>query len=141
MIDANALLRRWIAEGLGTERVSAPVLPEWRPETFDGFNPKDGPWIVISRRGGLAHSEADLFMPSVQIRVWADAEQFPVASARSIEVFNLIHQQTSKDFDQDGYVISCLQEGADQDVVDPETGYATVLSFYGLKCTSNDFRS
>lgn len=139
--DANVLLVRWLKEALDTTRVSAIVLPEWRPDTNDGFRPQDGPWVVVSRRGGDAHSEAPLVNPSMQVRVWAGVDQFDVASARSLEVFQAIHQQDHVDFDNDGYVIAARQEGGDQDVPDSDTGFATVLSFYELRLTSNDFRA
>jgi hypothetical protein len=141
MIDANALLRRWISEGLNTQRVSATVLPQYEAATDDGFNPQSGPWIVISTRGGLAHPEAPIITPSLTVRVWAGFNQFDVARARYLEVFDLIHQQTSVDFGDDGYVISCSEEVQGQDVTDPETGYATVIADFGMKCTSNEFRN
>jgi hypothetical protein len=137
MIDANALLRRWIAEGLSTNRVSATVLPEYEPSTSEGFRPEDGAWIVIDCRGGSAHIEAPIISPSMQVRVWAGVRQFLEARTRYLEVFDLIHGQTFVDFDVDGHVILCYEEVQGQDITDPDTGYATVLSFFQMKCRSN----
>jgi hypothetical protein len=113
------------------------VLPEYNTTTGDGFRPEDGPWIVLQIRGGNAHAEAPIIAPSVQVRVWAGPEQFLSARARYLQVFDLIHGATSVDFDVDGHVILCVEEVQGQDITDPDTGYASVISFFELRCRSN----
>lgn len=134
MIDANALLRRWIATGLSTTRVSAVVLPEYNIETGDGFRPEDGPWIVLNVRGGDPKTESPILKASMQVRVWAGSEQFLAARTRYLQVFNLIHGQTGIDFDVDGRVIACYEEVHGQDLPDQDTGYASVIAEFFLMC-------
>ena len=133
MIDANALLRRWIAQGLNTPRVSAVVLPDYNPDTGDGFQPSDGPWIVVNVRGGLSETEAPIIKPSLQVRVWADQDQFDIARSRYLEIYDLIQGQQI-DLDVDGRVIACSEDQQGQDVVDQDTGFATVIAFFTLQC-------
>lgn len=131
--DANALLRRWISEGLNTQRVSATVLPEYEKETGDGFRPEDGPWIVISIRGGTAHAERVWIEPSMQVRIWAGVNEPDIARARYLQIFDLLDGVNNRDFDTDGYVIGCYEQQQGQDITDQDTGYATVNSFFALR--------
>ena len=137
MIDANILLRRWLVEGLGTERVWTVSLPEYLPDTGEGFRPEDGPGIVISTRGGQSHTEIPIIRPSMQVTVWAGPNQQEEARELYNDVFALIHGRTNVDFDTDGYVLSCLEETHGQDEVDPDEGYARVVGFFNLFLRSN----
>jgi len=131
--DENALLRRWISEGLGTERVSCTVLPEYERETGDGFKPSDGPWIVISCRGGNAQPEGAWVEPSMQVRVWAATPD--AARERYLEVFELLHLGPTVDYTADGggRVILCELQSVGQDLTDQDTGYPNVNSFFGVR--------
>jgi hypothetical protein len=131
--DANALLRRWISEGLNTQRVSATVLPQYEAETGDGFHPDAGPWIVVSVRSGQVHPERVWIEPSMQVRVWAGGNQPDVARARYLEVFDLLDGATNRDFGDDGYVILCSEEMQGQDLTDHLTGYVNVNSYFKLR--------
>jgi hypothetical protein len=138
MIDANALLRRWISQGLATQRVSAVILPDYVPETGDGFQPSDGPWVVVNVRGGTAYDEAPIIKPSMQVRVWAGRDQFMLARAVYLQLFDLLDGEQI-DLDVDGRVIACNEETQGMDVVDPDTGFATVIADFSLiACASNN---
>jgi hypothetical protein len=137
MIDANALLRRWIAQGLNTSRVSCVILPDYLPDTGDGFRPSDGPWTVINCRGGTAETEAPIIKPSMQVRVWAGPNQFLLARATYLAIYDLI-QGGQINLDVDGRVIACSEDQQGQDVVDQDTGFATVIAFFTLQaCASS----
>jgi hypothetical protein len=130
--DENALLRRWISEGLNTQRVSATVLPEYEAETGDGFRPADGPWIVVSARGGNAHPENAWIETSMQVRVWAAPNQPDVARALYAQVFELL-DGNGIDFGPDvGRVIWAENEVIGQDETDIDTGYVNVNSYFKL---------
>jgi hypothetical protein len=131
--DENALVVRWISEALGTTRVSATVLPEYEPETGDGFRPEDGPWIVVSCRGGTVHREKVWIVPSMQVRVWAGENQPDIARARYLQVLELLDGAANLDFDVDGYLLLCWNESLGQDLTDADTRYANVNSYFALK--------
>lgn len=136
MIDANALVMRWISEELGTDRVWSPQLPGYDNTTGAGFQPEDGPGIVVSVVNEKTHPEIPLVKSSVRIDVWADVGQGDIARERYLEVRDMIHGRTNVDFDVDGHVLSCLEE-SNQDLTDPDVGWARVESVFELELRAN----
>jgi len=145
MIDANLLLRTWlltptlngnpnpVLAALGSSNIYAGHLPS-------GVDPKIGPIVVVRTGGGTAsitgggsaHAEIPLTKPRMQVTVWANVNQFQTARNVYGAIFDWIHQQTNVDFGVLGYVMSCLEDTEGQDVTDPHTGFATVVSFWSL---------
>jgi len=146
MIDANLLLRTWLLSTVVNGQPN-PVLPVLQTNRIfaghlpQGLDPKTGPVIVVrtgggtasATGGGSAHPEIPgLIKPRMQITVWADVDQWQVARAVYGAIFDWLHQQTNVDFGVLGTVLSCLEDTEGQDVSDPHTGYATVVSFWSL---------
>lgn len=156
MIDPNFLLRNWlltpslVIDGVDTlnpvlaaldneDNVFAGRLPE-------NFNPgflNDGLAIVVrvggsgTTTGGIAHAEIPIFDPRMQITVWAGLNEFQLARSVDGPIFDWIHGKTNIDLGNAGYVMTCLNQVLGQDIQDPKTALATVVSFYHLKLRDN----
>lgn len=139
MIDANELLRAWILSSgavttlVGTGNANEGVYCGDLPEKFD---PKLGPGVQIRREGGLGSSEIPgLIDARMRVRVWADVEEYDVASQVYGAIYDLIHGSTdlTNDF---GTVVRCIEITSPQDLTDPDTGWSTVIGFFSLMAHS-----
>lgn len=135
MVDTNILLRDWLLSSTGITSLlgtngNGSIYCGDLPEHFD---PLLGPGITIHSVGGVAHTEIlSLVDERKQIRVWAGIEKYQLARQVYLAIKSLIHGQTSVDFGADGRVVRCIEAVPGQDVTDPDTGWATVLTFYQL---------
>ncbi|HWR36372.1 MAG TPA: hypothetical protein VN622_10935 [Clostridia bacterium] len=136
MIDSNAALRAWLLSdpaivALVGGRVYWPTLPQ------DHLPERDGLAITVSTRGGRSDAEMPIINPSVQIETWAPAGEHVRAREVYRAIYDLLHGACGIDLGANGYVLSCLEEVQGQDSIDPETKWATVLSFYRLMMRAN----
>lgn len=96
------------------------------------FDIADGNAIVVSVKGGMAHAEIDgLCTYHMQVRVWAGERAFKEARTLYGVVQAWLHGKT-KIVLTSGTIVSCLEVAAGQDVTDPDTGWATVVSVFEL---------
>lgn len=149
MIDANLLLRTWLlSDSVTTKQGEVLTNPltavidntrVWGGSLPEGFDPSEGPGIVIVRggsgmtSGGKAENEIPLTNPHVQVKVWAEENKFQVAS----EIYSLIHDwidgRNDIDFGDKGYLMSCNESVEPQDLRDPETRFSTVFGYFDMQ--------
>lgn len=101
------------------------------PEHFD---PKNGPAILISRRGGHSHSEISALSDTrIQIKVAADVEKYILAFTVYKALFNVLHGITQTGLDSgDTLIHSIIETTAPQELSDPDTGWTYVFGFWNV---------
>lgn len=140
MIDPITLVRTWlliigspVPAALAGERVWGVTLPEWDDLNETGFRPEDGPGVVLTVQGGNAHTE---ILPiqkfQIGVRVWAGENQSAIARRAYIVIFGWLHGKNNLDFGAVGSVISSVEATAGQDIIDPDSGWATVFGQYEI---------
>lgn len=140
MVDARILVRMWLlaqssitsALGLpnanpGSSIYAAPDLPKL-------FLPSVGPCVQIHSVGGPPpHPEIlTVVDEKLQVRVWANKEQYTLARQVYAAVRDVMHGACSVDVNPHGFVIRCLEVMPGQDLSDPDDGYASVVGTYQL---------
>jgi hypothetical protein len=131
MIDSNLAVKTWLSSsqaitGLVGDRIYCGMLPE-------GYDPEvDGDAITFFTRTGTAHPELPLISPSVQIECWSQVHGQQRARAVYRAVFDLCHQKNHIDLGEAGYILSSTEEVQGQDLIDPDTKWAEVLTYYRL---------
>lgn len=112
-----------IAAAVGT-RVYWPRLPGG----VDGWKPDKGTAIVFAVRGGYNHEEIkQLVTPSYKLQVWSST------SAKARAVYQLVHNRmhtATNLVTAEGKFRSIQEESYGQDVIDPDTNWPTVVTFY-----------
>ncbi len=104
------------------------------PEHFD---PRLGPVIQIYRSGGSSHSEIlPLVNARVNVRVWADKEQYQLAADVYSAINDTLHGATNVVL-PDGVMMSALETTGAQEMTDPDTGWVAVNSFYAVMARPN----
>jgi len=136
MVDTNALVRAWllsinaITTLLGTDNVNGGIYCGDLPESF---TPANSPAIQILSSGGSQHPEITVINDDKKmIRVWANVNDYLTAHKLDALISSTMHGATNLDFSALGYVMRCQEIIAAQDVTDPDTGWATVVSFYNV---------
>ena len=161
MIDSNALVRTWLLtpqlaiEGeLVTNQVpvvladlfTAGVPPNDTPnrvyagKLIAGFNPQNGPGLVVlvgggttaGSGGGSARPEVPLREPRMQVRAWANKDQFDVARKVYGAAYDWMQRRNNINLGDAGYIWSCLEQVEGQDIADPHSGLATVMGYWKL---------
>jgi hypothetical protein len=146
--DANLLVRTWLLTpflAIDGEGVTNPVLdligPDrvWAGALPEGFDPGAGPGITVVRggsgmtSGGRPNPEIpDLVSAHVQIRVWAELNEFQVANTIYLAIREWMHARNNIVFEDIGYLMQSVEVVEGMDVRDPETGFATVICFFDL---------
>jgi hypothetical protein len=136
MIDSNLALVTYLGRStaltaLVGNRIYCGMLPQ-------GYKPEvDGRAITFLTRGGQADPELPIIRPSVQIECWAPALDSQGARELYRAVFDQLHQKNNIDLGAAGYILSSFEEVQGQDLVDPDTEWASVLSYYRLTLRSN----
>lgn len=128
MIDPNALMLAWLKSipaltAIVGTNIYCPVLPEL-------FSCAGGlKAVVVRRRGGSRHPEISaLLEPSFAIEAWA--LEAPDAQQIHGILSDQIHGATSVDLGVNGFVILAQEEVSGQDITDPVTRWAMVVSYY-----------
>lgn len=133
MTDINKIVRAWLLQsgsGIATQLNGARVYGGNLPE---GFTPADGGGIVLSVDGGQGHSEiAAIQKVRVVVRCWRGPDEYDKARADYRAVYDWIHAKNNISFGADGTILSSVEAVTGQDVVDPDTGWATVVAFYQI---------
>jgi len=113
---------------LGTFKVVAGQLPEkFDPEAAPGSSPI----VVISREGGAPFENAPIKTARMKVRVWAGINQYKKASDVYAQVFVALHGACGIQL-SDGVIIHASEEVSGQDITDPDTNWATVLSYWSV---------
>lgn len=98
-----------------------------------GYKPEvNGRAITFMNRGGAADPELPIIRPSVQIECWAPALDSQGARELYRAVFDQLHQKNNIDLGDIGYILAITEEVQGQDLDDPDTQWASVLSYYRL---------
>lgn len=140
MVDAALLVREHLLNQpavvalLGTNLNGSIYAAADLPEHFD---PKLGAAIQIFRSGGASHDEITVLVNArVQVRVWADVERYQLASDVYSAINDTLHGVTGVTLD-DGTILSALEVTGPQEITDPDTGWATINSFYAVMARPN----
>src|SRR6266702_2194621 len=150
MIDRDALLRFWLLDATGpvVALLGTPdrsIFVGSLPEKYDPRQTGQGMAIVIraggsglSRMtGGGAHPEIPLINPRMQITVWAGENESDRAHTVDRAIMDWINRRENVNLGQFGYVLWCESDGLGQDHKDPQTKFATVVSFWQLDLFEN----
>jgi hypothetical protein len=146
LIDANLLLRTWLLTPAinGVQNPALAVLTN-PTNIFAGHLPpgvdtsvepaivvRNGGGTASATGGGTAHPEIPIIRPRMQITAWCGPNQFQLARQLYGAIFDWMQGKTAIDLGAAGFVMSSLEETEGQDVTDPHTGFATVVSFWNL---------
>jgi hypothetical protein len=126
MVDAVYLIvTRLKAQSSVTSLLNGgSVFGEVKPEAFDVPSGKIA--VVVKQAGGGAHSEIpSLTSLRLQVTIWAPVNQGLAARNVARAIYDALHGTQNVS----GYK-SCLCVLAPQSYPDPDTGFATVVTFY-----------
>lgn len=131
MIDHAVLVRLRLLDSGGPvfslvgQNVQCGPLPE-------GANPELAPWITVNAEGGDAHPEIPITTARLQVRVWCGQFQRTLARTVYAAVHEWLHGKNSIELSPDGFILISQEVVLGQDLIDPDAGYATVLSYYQI---------
>lgn len=136
MVDPNALVVTWLRtiaaitallpDRNGTKSIYAVELP---PK----FDPAAGPAITITANGGISNPEiTTIIRPRIQIKIWGDVLAFEAVRAVYSAMYDVINGAGNITIPAVGVILSCCEVSLPQDLSDPDTDWATVVSFYEL---------
>jgi hypothetical protein len=90
---------------------------------------KLGPVIQIFRSGGISDPEITaLVRARLNLRVWADVEEYQVAADVYGAIHDTLHGATNVAL-QEGTIMSALEATGPQEITDPETAWVSVFQF------------
>jgi hypothetical protein len=132
MIDPVQFVRQWL---LNTSAVTAlagtDVYGDILPENLD---PTTNPAVVITVKGGVGHIEiAKLGEIEVQLRCWAGVNKFVTARHLYGACYDTLQTGQMVTISGIGTAICSYEISAGQSVVDPDTGWATVVGAFHVK--------
>jgi hypothetical protein len=140
MVDPNALLALWfrsiaaittlLPNRNNTNSIYAVELP---PK----FDPSLGPAITIMASGGFSNPEIPtIIRPRMQIKIWGDVLAVEAVRAVYSAMYDSINGMGNIKIVNGatpvGTILSCCEVTPPQDLSDPDTDWATVVSFYEL---------
>jgi hypothetical protein len=132
VVDVNAMLITLFNANANPVRTALT-----NPNTFgqmlpEGFDVRGGAKaVVIGTRGGDAHPEIKGWVTErVQITAWALIS----LDARKVygAVYDYLHGLQALDCGGNGFLVTALEVVSGQDVVDPDTGWATCVGFFNV---------
>jgi hypothetical protein len=145
MPDATILVRKFLLQDAALLALcpgSAPTVPASDPDVPEHIvggvlpeyaNPNVyAPFVTIATEGGTSHPEAPINADRVKVRVWAGINQWPLARQVNEEIETWLHRKNQIDLAPAGFIIISQQTVGAQDLTDPDTGWATVVSFYQI---------
>lgn len=118
-------------------------------EGYDARPTGNGPAIVVRvggsgvTSGGTAHPEIPIIDPRMQVIVWAGINEYEQARIIDGAIFDWLQGGNALDItdpssgDPVGHILISLNQVLGQDINDPPTGWATVVSFWHLKLREN----
>lgn len=108
----------------------------------DGFNPTDQGCVVVQGWAGDSHTEIRaLNKPRVQVRTWAGRDQSALARAIYCAVYGMLHGINNVAVASYGKILASSEAVGGQDLEDPETGFASVISYYEIQHLDTDMGS
>jgi hypothetical protein len=137
MTDPNnvvvAMLRNNAAvTALVGSRIYSPRLPnakEYRPDEVDGGHGA----ISLYVRGGTNGTEDPLVTPSFQVTTWhVSSKKARAVMSAVTNVLHCLDVQNVTTVDGVARVFTGIQQVYPQDVIDSDTGWDTVVSFFSL---------
>jgi hypothetical protein len=138
MVDASVIIRDYLLTRsevtalLGTNANGSIYCAFDLPEHFD---PTLGPAIQLFRAGGHSHAEiTPLVDARVQIRAWADVEQYSAASALYGAINDVLHGLCGAAMPH-GTILRALEVDGPLEFTDPETGWVAMYAFYQVLAT------
>lgn len=103
-----------------------------------GYDPEnDRPALVVTVKAGQTHSEMPTAKFQMQVTAWAGINQFALARRASYDAWTAVRDIQNVDYGADGFIITLYETTPGQQVTDPDTGWATVISTYELQARSN----
>jgi hypothetical protein len=101
------------------------------------FNPALGPGIQIFRAGGVSNPEVPQLINSrVAVKIWADDEQYEIASDLYGAVFDALQGATNLTL-ADGTILSAYEVTGPAEMTDPETNWVSVYGFFAVMARPN----
>ncbi len=102
-----------------------------------GYDPTGNPAVVVTVKGGSSHSEMLLQKFSLQVKVWGGVNEFVASRYVSFNVAQIAHGVNNKNGGQFGTTVACVETAPGQEVVDPDSGWTSVISTFELLARSN----
>jgi hypothetical protein len=137
MTDACTLLRKLLladstfAALIGTNgQVVAGNLPQ-------GADPAVNKFVTLQAQGGNSHPEIETLQEQrILVKCWGGVNGQEAAAELYQALRAAVHGVQNKSFSTFGFIRTCLEVVAGQDITDPDTGWATVAAFYEVSCRS-----
>lgn len=133
MVDPIQLVRQWLMASVALEAIAganARVFGEILPEKYD---PTSNAGITVSIKGGQGHPEiSSLISVDIQVTCWAGVNQFLLARTLYGAVYDSLHGQNLVTFAGYGTIVSSVEMTQGQAVVDPITGWATIVGAFHM---------
>jgi hypothetical protein len=133
VVDAGVLVREYL---LGQAEVTALFGTNANGSIYvaydlpEHFSPTLGPAIQMFRAGGHSHPEImSLLDARVQIRAWADVEEYTVASKLYSAIADVLHGLCGYTV-ADGTIVRAIEVDGPFEMTDPETGWVAMYAFY-----------
>jgi hypothetical protein len=131
LIDPNKAVRTWLmANTTITDLVGSRIFCGVLPQSYSAE--KDGLAITVKVRGGSAHEYVPLIRPSMQIECWGESLQYESVRELYAKVYDALHGYNMISVG-DTVILSSIEEVEGQDSTDPDTGWASVVSFYRME--------
>lgn len=100
----------------------------WCPRPDKGYDAEQGPAISFFCRGAYNNPEIkEIEVPNVQVQCWALTSEDARALYSTVRA--RLHQLDQLQL-TGGFLMSCTEVGYGQDVVDPDTNWNTVVTFF-----------
>lgn len=131
-MEPNLLVRKWLADGLPSTRVSVAILPAYDEQNDTGFDPQDGPWIVVSVYSGGFNADIPVFEGKIQITVFAGVDEVLAAVIMAGQIRSLIHGQNNVNVSGQGTVLASTENNDGQPGAEQIAGLATSISLYDM---------
>jgi hypothetical protein len=132
MVDSNAVFRDWLTTSPAADALlaivpAAQIICGDLPES--AVPQSNQQWLTFKTRGGFSDPEVAITQAHFELTAWAG----DALTARAIyrAVFDLIHGKTGVQV-ASGFILASLEQIAGQDVTDPNTYAALVVSYFDL---------
>lgn len=123
---------------VGTNIFGGQLPEHYNPEVSSTAEPAgNGPALTLLVKGGSTHAEMPLQEVDVQIMVWAGVNENFLARAIYNRCFQVLHGLTDVRLGGAGDVKRILATSPAVDMVDPDTGWATIYGAFNVMVMDN----
>jgi len=139
LVNTNTILREWLVTAgtelftlVGERVIVAAAMETAEGEGYDGSTTK---FLELFTRGGKSEIRKPLPQPSVQIKCFGGS--YKPHDAR--EVYRALYDRLQGQHGQEtasGRILSAYEEGYGADIIDPDTNWFYVLSFWRVMCSA-----